>query len=150
MRSMAGQSSSLMRVKPSPPRCWLTWNTLCSARSINSLASAGDSCASTTNSCATWIRRRRSAFTDDLGVVLDVGSGWNGIQQDADVFLSASRLQCTLPLQLFGERNRVDHSAVLVECEGRLEDPAVSFAVKHRLVDEFDGANEGIPVLQHG
>ncbi len=58
MRSIVGHMSSLMRVKPSAPRCWLTWKIRCSASSSSSAAVSFCSKASETICVDVSIRRR--------------------------------------------------------------------------------------------
>ena len=65
--------------------------------------------ASPTISVETSISRRRSAFSlDDLRVVLDVRRRRHRVDEEADVVLAAARLELPAPLQLVGERERID------------------------------------------
>ena len=86
----------------------------------------------------------------DPDVVLDVRRGRDDVEERADVVLPARGGECSLTLELVGERQRVEDRTGAVQGEHRPEDPAVCLAIEHRLVHQFDGAHDGIGVEQHG
>ena len=47
-------------------------------------------------------------LADDLRVILDVRRRRHGVDEKADVVLAAGSLELAAPLQLFGERERID------------------------------------------
>ena len=88
-------------------------------------------------------------LANDLRVVLDVRRRRHGVDEEADVVLAARRLELAAPLQLVGERQRIDDAAALGDRHHRAEDPAMPLGVEHRVVDVFDRAEHRVLVDQH-
>ena len=114
MRSIVGQSSSLMRVKPSCVCCWLTWKIFDSASSSSSRA------VDVAVERLGHDRRRDfdqpakdRLLANDLRVVLDVRRRRHRVDEKADVVLAARRLEIAAALQLVGERERIDDASAL-------------------------------------
>ena len=83
-------------------------------------------------------------LADDARVVLDVRRRRHRVDEEADVLLAAAAVELAAPLQLVGERERVDDAPALGDREHRAEDPAVALRVEHRVVDVLDGAHDGV------
>ena len=150
MRSIVGQSSSLMRVKPSFVCCWLTWKIFDSASSSSSrrralaLERLGDDRRRDLDQPA-----KNRLLANDLRVILDVRRRRHGVDEEADVVLAARRIELAATAELFGERQRIDDAAALGDRHHRAEDPAMALGVEHRVVDVLDRAEHRVLVDQH-
>ena len=148
MRSIVGHSSSLMRVKPSRVRCWLTWKIFCSASSSSSAAvraaleRLGDDRRRDLDQAA-----EQRLLADDLArgtrrsppsAPRRRGSRCSPCRRCA----SSSPRRCSSSASVSGSTTL----AALGDRQHRAEDPAVPLAVEHRVVDVLDGAHDRVLV----
>ena len=139
-----------MRVNPSRVCCWLTMKIFDSASSSSSRA------VHVPVERLGHDRRRDldqpaqdRLLAHDLRVVLDVRRRRHGVDEEADVVLAAGAFEIAAALKLVRERERIDDASALGDPDHRAEDPAVALGVEHRVVDEFDRAENRVLVDQH-
>ena len=88
-------------------------------------------------------------FAHDAGVILDVGGGGDGVDEERDIVTTTGRLELSAPRQLFRQRQGIDHVPSLGERQHGPEDPPVVLPVEHGVVDNLGRPHHGVGVDHH-
>ena len=88
-------------------------------------------------------------LTNDLGVILDVGGSWNGVDEKSDVIFATARFERAGPGQLLGQSERIYYIAALGEGEHRAINPPMPLSIEHRVVEEFGSTQNGVRIHEH-
>ncbi len=88
-------------------------------------------------------------FPDDLGVVFDVRSRGDRVQELGQIGKPPGRIQLLGLLQLLAQGDDVDDVPSFEEAGHGPEEPSVGLPVEHGVPDHLDGLGHGVPVDEH-